>query len=76
MNELLKQPGRFSMTEAERMRLQSYAEEYLMLSAELLERSDRLLLEVGHVPALQELADQTQLQLERAATAQTPLFTY
>lgn len=76
MNELLKQPGHFSMTEAQRLRLQSYAEEYLLLSGELLERADQLLLDLGQVSALQAIADQTHFQLERAAAAQTPLFTY
>src|SRR5690606_16561700 len=55
MNEVLKLSDRlpagrqgFTMTEAERMRLQSYAEEYLQLACEMLEKSDKLLLEIAY----------------------------
>ena len=41
MNEVLKQPGRFSMTQAERIRLQTFLEDYLLLADQLLERSGR-----------------------------------
>jgi hypothetical protein len=67
MNELLKQPGRFAMTEAERMQLQLEAEAYLSLAEKMLERSDELLLEVGNTPVARSLADRQAKVLERAA---------
>ncbi|WKN44927.1 hypothetical protein [Tunicatimonas pelagia] len=76
MNEVLKQPERFAMTEVERIRLQSFSEEYLQLAGELLERSDQLLLDVAYVQPLRKQADQTHHRLERAAVATTPLFNY
>ncbi|MEM9931769.1 MAG: hypothetical protein AAF840_18330, partial [Bacteroidota bacterium] len=76
MNEVLKQPQRFSMTEAERLRLQAFSEEYLQLAEKLLERSDQLLLDVAYVKPLRKQADQTHYQLERAAAATTLLFKY
>ena len=76
MNEVLKQPARFSMTEAERMRLQSYSEGYLQLAGEMLEKSDRLLLEIAYCRPLQNQADQEQKRLERATIANTAVFHY
>lgn len=76
MNRVLKQPGHFSMTEAERMRLQTFSEDYLLLSNQLLERSDRLLLDVAYVKPLRRQADQQQKQLERATMARTTVLDY
>ena len=76
MNEVLKQPERFSMTEAERIRLQTFAEDYLLLAGQLLERSDKLLLDITRIKPLQQQADQEQKRLERAAVAQTPVLNY
>ena len=76
MNEVLKQSGRFSMTEAERIRLQSFSEDYLLLAGQMLERSDQLLLDVAYTKPLRRQADQVQQQLERATIAQTPLLDY
>lgn len=73
LNEVLKQLARFSMTEAERIRLQSYAEDYLLLAARMLERSDQLLLEVASVKPMQQQAQQNRMQLERASHATTPV---
>ena len=76
MNEVLKQSQRFSMTEAERIRLQTSSEDYLLLAGQMLERSDRLLLDVAHVKPLRWQADQEQQRLERATVAQTPVLNY
>ena len=76
MNEVLKQSERFAMTEAERIRLQAFSEDYLLLADQLLERSDQLLLEVAYVKPLRVQADQTHHHLERATVAATPLFNY
>ncbi|MEM9675986.1 MAG: hypothetical protein AAF992_25570 [Bacteroidota bacterium] len=76
MNKVLGQPERFSMTEAERLRLQTDAEEYLQLAGRLLARSDELLLEVTQVKPWQEQATQTYRRLVRSAIAQTPLFNF
>jgi hypothetical protein len=76
MNEVLKQPERFSTTEAERLRLQSDAEEYLQLAGRLLARSDELLLEVAQTQSLQEEAAKTHLRLRQSAFAQTLLFNF
>ncbi|MGB3777696.1 MAG: hypothetical protein WA960_05015 [Tunicatimonas sp.] len=76
MNEVLKRSSRFSMTEAERMRLQTFAEDYLLLAAQMLERSDALLLDVASVKPLRQQADQQQRQLERATIARTPVLDY
>ena len=81
MNEVLKQssvatPGRFSMTEAERIRLQTFAEDYLLLAGQMLERSDRLLLDVASVKPLQHKADQEQKRLERITIARTSVLNY
>lgn len=76
MNELLKQPARFSMTEAERMRLQSFSEDYLQLANEMLEKSDKFLLEVAHCRSLQTLTDQQQIRLERNTIANTIVLDY
>nr|WKN34429.1 hypothetical protein K4G66_18800 [Tunicatimonas sp. TK19036] len=73
LNEVLKQSARYSMTEAERIRLQSYAEDYLLLAARMLERSDQLLLEVASVKPMQQQAQQNRMQLERASHATTPV---
>ena len=66
MNEVLRQPRRFSMTEAERVRLQTFAEDYLLLAGQMLERSDALLLNVTSVKPLRRQAEEQQRQLERA----------
>ena len=71
MNEVLKQTRRFSMTEAERVRLQTFAEDYLLLAGQMLERSDALLLDITSVKPLRRQADQQQRQLERSTIAQT-----
>ncbi|MEN0016634.1 MAG: hypothetical protein AAF706_03410, partial [Bacteroidota bacterium] len=81
MNEVLKQSGvatlgRFAMTEAERIRLQTFAEDYLLLAGRMLERSDRLLLDVASVKPLQRQADQEQKRLERITIARTPVLNY
>ena len=83
MNEVLKQSQRlpagrqgFSMTEAERIRLQTFAEDYLLLAGKLLERSDKLLLDVASVKPLQQQADQEQKRLERITIARTPVLDY
>ena len=76
MNEVLRQPRRFSMTEAERMRLQTFAEDYLLLAGQILERSDALLLDVTSVKPLRRQADQEQKRLERATIARTPVLDY
>jgi len=76
MNEVLKQSGRFSMTEAERMRLQSYAEEYLQLAGDMLEKSDNLLLEITYCRPLQNQSTQAQKRLERSALSRTTVLDY
>ena len=76
MNEVLKQPARFSMTEAERMRLQTYSEQYLQLAGEMLEKSDKLLLEIAHCRPLQNQVDQQQKRLERSAISRTLVLDY
>jgi hypothetical protein len=76
MNEVLRQPRRFSMTEAERVRLQTDTEDYLLLAGQMLERSDALLLNVAHTKPLQQRADQEQRRLERATIARTPVLDY
>ena len=76
MNEVLKQTRRFSMTEAERVRLQTFAEDYLLLAGQMLERSDALLLEVTRTKPLQQRADQAQRRLERTTIARTPVLDY
>ena len=83
MNEVLKQSQRlpagrqgFSMTEAERIRLQTFAEDYLLLAGQMLERSDKLLLDVASVKPLQQQAHQEQKRLERITIARTPILDY
>ena len=76
MNELLKQPERFSMTEAERMRLQAFSEDYLLLSSKLLERSDQLLLDVASVKPMRQQASKQHRQLERNTIAKTTVLDY
>lgn len=76
MNEVLKQPARFAMTEAERMRLQSDSEEYLKLAGEMLEKSDQLLLKIAYCRPLQNQADQEQKRLERSIVSHTPVLNY
>jgi len=76
MNEVLRQHNHFSMTEAERMRLQSYAEEYLQLAGEMLEKSDKLLLEIAYCRPLQNQSDQAQKRLERSAISRTTVLGY
>ncbi len=76
MNEVLKQHNHFSMTEAEIMRLQSYAEAYLQLAGEMLEKSDKLLLEIAYCRPLQNQSDQAQKRLERATISRTIVLDY
>ncbi len=76
MNEVLRQSGLFSMTEAERMRLQTFAEDYLLQAGQMLERSDALLLDITSVKPLQQQADQQQRQLERTTIARTRVLDY
>ncbi len=76
LSEVLKQPERFSITEGERIRLHMYAEEYLLLAAQMLEHSDRLLLNISSVKPMQQQANQTWQQLERAAVAKTFVLTF
>lgn len=76
MNEILKQPARFSMTEAERIQLQSYAEKYLELAAEMLEKSDKLLLEMAYCRSLQTQSDQLLKTLERETISRTTVLDY
>ncbi len=88
MNEVLKQPDRlpvpagnggrhgFSMTEAERMRLQSYSEDYLQLAGEMLEKSDKFLLEIAYCRPLQREANQAQKRLERNTISHTTVLDY
>ena len=76
MNEVLKQTRRFSMTEAERVRLQTFAEDYLLLAGQMLERSDALLLNVSDTKPLRRQANQAQQRLERATIARTPVLDY
>ena len=76
MNEVLRQTRRFSMTEAERMRLQTFAEDYLLLAGQMLERSDALLLNVARTKPLQQRAEQAQRRLERMTIARTPVLDY
>ena len=76
MNEVLKQSGRFFMTEAERMRLQAFSEDYLLLSGQLLERSDQLLLDVATVKPMWQQASEQHRQLERNTIAKTTVLDY
>jgi len=76
LNEVVKQPEQFSMTEAERIRLQTHSEEYLLLAAQMLECSDRLLLDVSSVKPMQRQAHRSRKQLERIAIAKTPVLTF
>lgn len=76
MNEVLKQSQRFSMSEAERIRLQIFSEDYLLLAGQLLERSDALLQAVATVKPMRQQADQRQKQLERTAIARTRVLDY
>jgi len=83
MNEVLKQPMRlpagrqgFSMTEAERMRLKVYSEEYLQFASEMLEKSDKLLLEIAYCRPLQSRIGHEQKRLERATIANTTVLDY
>ena len=76
MNAVLKQSERFSMTEAERMRLQAFSEDYLLLSNKLLERSDQLLLEVATVTPMRQQASKQHRQLERTTIAKTTVLDY
>jgi len=76
MNDVLRQHNHFSMTEAERMRLQSYAEEYLQLAGEMLEKSDKLLLEIAYCRHLQNQSAQEQKRLERSAISRTTVLDY
>ena len=64
------------MTEAERIRLQTFAEDYLLLAGQMLERSDALLLDVACVKPLQRKADQRHKQLEQMVIARTPVLDY
>ena len=69
MNEVIRRSRQFSMTEAQRMRLRTFAEDYLVLAGQMLERSDALLLDVASVKPLRQQPDQQQQQLERATIA-------
>lgn len=59
------------MTEVVRMRLQSYSEEYLQLASKMLEKSDKLLLEIASSRPLQNQSVQEQKRLERATISHT-----
>ena len=76
MNVLLRQPQQFSMTEAERLKLQSEADELLERAAQMLERSDQLLLEVAGTPAIRQQALKQQFRQERVELGGTQLFAY
>ncbi|MEK6481649.1 hypothetical protein WJR50_29160 [Catalinimonas sp. 4WD22] len=74
MNEVLKQNDRFSMTEAERIALQSYSEEYLLTAETLLEQSDELLMQVTKNPESINDAVRQRKSLERTLISDTPIF--
>jgi hypothetical protein len=76
MNVLLRQPQQFSMTEAERLKLQSEADEFLERAAQMLERSDQLLLEVAGTPAIRQQALEQQIRQERVELGASQLFAY
>jgi hypothetical protein len=73
INALLRQPQQFSMTEAERLKLQADADELLERAAHMLERSDQLLLEVGSTPAIRQQALEQQIRQERVELGYTQL---
>ena len=64
------------MTEAERLKLQADAYELLERAAQMLERSDQLLLEVAQTPTLRIQALQEQILIERQELGYTQLFAY
>ena len=66
-------PG-FSMTEAERLKLQSEADELLERAAQMLERSDQLLLEVTGTLEIRQQAVKKQLLLERQELVRVKIF--
>ena len=74
MNTLLRQPQRFSMTEAERLQLQADANELLQRAATMLERADQLLLEVAQTPSLQIPVLQQEQLLERQEISNTLVY--
>jgi hypothetical protein len=76
MNEVLRQSQKFSMTEAERVRLQTFAEDYLLLAGHMLERADALLLGVTRTKSFQKQANQEQRRLERMTIARTLVLDY
>lgn len=74
MNAFLKQSQRFSMTEAERFKLQTDADELLERVAQMLERSDQLLLEVAQTPAIRQQALKEQIRQERVELGRVEIF--
>lgn len=74
MNEVLKQADHFSMTEAERIALQLYSEEYLLTAEKMLERSDELLLQITENPESINDAIRQRKSQERALISETPIF--
>ena len=74
MNALLRQPQRFSMTEAERLQLQVEADELLQRATQMMERSDQLLLEVAQTPSLQIPVLQQEQLLERQEISNTLVY--
>ncbi|MEK6482433.1 hypothetical protein WJR50_33165 [Catalinimonas sp. 4WD22] len=74
MNEVLKQADRFSMTEAERIALQAYSEEYLLTAETMLERSDEFLLQVTKDPEAINDAVRQRKSLERTLISDTSIF--
>jgi hypothetical protein len=76
MNVFLKQSQRFSMTEAEWFKLQSAVEAYLEKSAQILERSDQMMLEVAQTPAIRQQALKEQIRQERVELGRAQLFAH
>ncbi|MEK6479343.1 hypothetical protein WJR50_17495 [Catalinimonas sp. 4WD22] len=74
MNEVLTQADRFSMTEAERIALQFYSEEYLLTAEIMLERSDELLTQISSNPEAINDAIKQRNSLERTLISDTPIF--
>ena len=76
MNALLRQPQRFSMTEAERLQLQADADELLKRATQMMERSDQLLLNVAQTPPIKRQSHQQQIRQQRGELGSTQLFTH
>ncbi len=74
LNEALKTEQRFTMSETERMQLQKYCEDYLLLAQEMLLASDELLLSVGYDKILLKQARNVQKKLAYLTLSQTKLF--